>query len=206
MEDGLMGLLLMAMGSFVLVGAITPGPVNVLALRHGVTSGRGVAGAYVLGASVSYAAVVWLMGVGGELVLGTPWVMPLARWGGATYLLYLAWRMGTAPPIEMNSQDSTTRHSSLASLMQGALTQVLNPKAWIVALSGVSLFVLSQRDISQARWLFVAVSLFGCFLGVGSWALVGRVLARWLTLPGRQRVFNVAMGSVLALCVMAMLG
>ncbi len=85
-----MGLLLMAMGSFVLVGAITPGPVNVLALRHGVTSGRGGAGAYVLGASVGYAAVVWLRGVGGELVLGTPWVMPLARWGGATYLLYLA--------------------------------------------------------------------------------------------------------------------
>lgn len=206
-----MGLLMMAMGSFVLVGAITPGPVNVLALRHGVTSGRGVAGAYVLGASVSYAAVVWLMGVGGEFVSGLPWVMHFARWSGAAYLLYLAWRLGSAPVIEMNAQGRATRSAPLASLMQealtqGALTQVLNPKAWVVALSGVSLFVLSQRDVSQARWLFVAVSLLGCFLGVGSWALVGRVLARWLTLPGRQRIFNVTMASVLALCVITMLG
>ena len=201
-----MGLLMMVMGSFVLVGAITPGPVNVLALRHGVTSGRGVAGAYVLGASVSYAAVVWLMGVGGEFLSGSPWVMHLAQWGGASYLLHLAWRMGTAPVIEMNARGRATQSSSLASLAQGALTQVLNPKAWIVALSGVSLFVLSQRDVSQARWHFVTVSLFGCLLGVGSWALVGRALARWLTLPGRQRIFNVTMASVLALCVIAMLG
>lgn len=44
---------LLAMGSFALVGAITPGPVNVLALRHGSHGPRRQALLYVLGASHS---------------------------------------------------------------------------------------------------------------------------------------------------------
>ena len=54
--------LLLAMAGFSLVGAITPGPVNVLALRHGSQARRRVALGFVLGASASYAAVVWCMG------------------------------------------------------------------------------------------------------------------------------------------------
>ena len=51
--------LMLAMGTFALMGAITPGPVNVLAIRHGAAAGRLTALAYVLGASLSYALVVW---------------------------------------------------------------------------------------------------------------------------------------------------
>ena len=62
---------LLAMGVFTLVGAITPGPVNVLALRHGAARSRLVSAAYVLGASASYAAVVWVMGQGAQWLLQT---------------------------------------------------------------------------------------------------------------------------------------
>jgi len=206
LEVWAMVLLLIAMGAFALVGAITPGPVNVLALRHGAAAGRNVALAYVLGASLSYASVVWLMGVGGELVLSNPWVVQTARWVGAAYMFYLAWRIASAPPSELNGHASLARCSSLQTLAEGALTQSLNPKAWIVALSGVSLFVLPQEDVAQARWLYVVVSLLACFVGVGSWAWVGGALAQWLTLPARQKAFNTTMGTVLALCVIVMLG
>ncbi len=61
----------LAMAGFALAGAITPGPVNVLALRHG--NGRaGAAFCYVLGASVSYAVIVWLMGQSGQWLLKQP--------------------------------------------------------------------------------------------------------------------------------------
>jgi len=201
-----MVLLLMAMGAFSLVGAITPGPVNVLALRHGAAAGGRVALVYVLGASLSYASVVWLMGVAGEWVLSTPGGVQTARLVGAAYMFYLAWRIASAPPSGLNGHASLTRYSSLQTLAEGALTQSLNPKAWIVALSGVSLFVLPQEDVAQARWLYVVVSLLACLVGVGSWAWVGRALAQWLTLPARQKAFNITMGIVLALCVIVMLG
>jgi threonine/homoserine/homoserine lactone efflux protein len=49
--------LLIAMGLFGLVGAITPGPVNILAIRRSAPGHGRAAVAYVLGASVSYALV-----------------------------------------------------------------------------------------------------------------------------------------------------
>jgi threonine/homoserine/homoserine lactone efflux protein len=50
------------------------------------------------------------------------------------------------------------------------------------------------------------VSLLACGLGVGCWALAGRLLARALAQPARQRWFNRAMGALLALSVASMLG
>jgi threonine/homoserine/homoserine lactone efflux protein len=83
------------------MGAITPGPVNVLAIRHGAAAGRLTALAYVLGASLSYALVVWLMGQGGAWLLHEAWAVQGARWLGAAYLLHLAWRVATAPPMAL---------------------------------------------------------------------------------------------------------
>ena len=86
----------LAMAGFALAGAITPGPVNVLALRHG--NGRaGAAFCYVLGASLSYALIVWLMGQSGQWLLKQP---ELLRWAPricALYLLWLAWQLAKAP-------------------------------------------------------------------------------------------------------------
>lgn len=55
---------LLALASFALVGAITPGPVNVLAFRHGAQGMHRQALLYVLGASVSYMGVVACMALG----------------------------------------------------------------------------------------------------------------------------------------------
>ena len=103
----------------------------------------------------------------------------------------------------------SARHAAgaaLAALRDGGLTQSLNPKAWLVALSGIGLFVLPQADARAALGLFCAVSLLACGLGVGCWALAGRLLARALAQPARQRWFNRAMGALLALSVASMLG
>lgn len=197
--------LVFAMAAFALVGAITPGPVNVLAMRHGAGPIRGAALSYVLGASVSYAMVVWLMGTGGERLLGLPHVVETARWLGALYMLYLAWCIATAPSARLSGSTAPVATSVLKTFCEGCATQSLNPKAWLVALAGVSLFVLSQPDAQVALRLFCAVSLLACLLGVGSWALAGSALSRWLNSPTRQQLFNRVMGAVLALCVLVTL-
>src|SRR5256885_16793359 len=89
---------LLAMGVFTLVGAITPGPVNVLALRHGAARSRLVSAAYVLGASASYAAVVWVMGQGAQWLLQTlPQLSTAAQWLCPASLLLPARRPAHAP-------------------------------------------------------------------------------------------------------------
>ena len=47
---------------FSLAGAISPGPVNLIAASIGARAGFLKALPHVTGASVSYSAIVWLMG------------------------------------------------------------------------------------------------------------------------------------------------
>lgn len=197
--------LIIAMGIFALVGAITPGPVNILAIRHGSNSRSSVAMAYVLGTSLSYALVVWLMGKGGEQLLNNQFAMQVMKWAGAGYLIYLAWCIATAPLSELQASPALHKCSALRAFMDGCITQSINPKAWMVALSGVGLFVLPQVDVQTALWLFCCVSLMACSFGVGCWAVTGRSLTRWLAVPGRQKSFNKVMGVLLACSIVNML-
>lgn len=202
----------LAMAGFALAGAITPGPVNVLALRHG--NGRAVAAfCYVVGASLSYALIVWLMGQSGQWLLKQP---ELLRWAPrvcALYLLWLAWQLARAP----GAHGQAARQSAPASLpaspggafVQGVAIQSLNPKAWLVALSGIGMFVAplaaQQVSLPSALLLFCTVSLLACLLGVGCWAALGHALTRWLNTPLRRQRLNQALAMVLVASVVSML-
>jgi threonine/homoserine/homoserine lactone efflux protein len=193
------------MSSFALVGAITPGPVNVLALSHGSNQVAGQPAAFVLGASLSYAVLVMLMGTGAQQVLiGHPLLISATQWLGCLYLLWLAWKMASAPASALAcGAAAPARHWQVFG--SGVSVQAINPKAWLVALSGVSLFVLPQAHGQAALWLFGGVSLAASLIGVGTWAMVGSVLARWLESPVRQRALNWALAGTLALTVVGMM-
>ena len=202
------------MAGFALAGAITPGPVNVLALRHGSQARLAPLAAYVLGASLSYAAVVWVMGQGGQWLLHVPGVAAVAPWLCAIYLLWLAWQVATAPvtPISPSIAAPSAPTAALTTrqgFAQGAALQVLNPKAWLVALSGVGMFVLPLAAhgmaLSAALAWFCAVSLLACLMGVGCWALAGKALVRWLKTPRRQRIFNGVLAATLVASVLGVL-
>ena len=204
---------LLAMAGFALAGAITPGPVNVLALRHGCESPRTTALLYVLGASLSYALIVWLMGQGSQWLLQIP---ALALWAPrlcAVYLLWLAWQIArapTAPSAAQHSDAETSMQTAAApAFLQGAAVQGLNPKAWLVALSGVGMFVIPLTSpslhLQGALLWFCAISLMACLLGVGCWAALGRALQQWLRTPQRQRLLNRLLALVLVACVISML-
>ena len=191
------------MAAIALVGAITPGPVNVLALQHGRASW------YVLGASLSYVGVVACKGLAAQQVQA--WLPELggaASWLCAGYLLYLAWGLAHAPPEKQADPEGTTQHHSTAwrALLQGVAVQTLNPKAWLFALSAVGVFVLPHGAAAPAalRQLCV-ISLLACGLGVGCWAVLGRLLMHWLGTPARQRALNRVLAAVLILSVLAML-
>jgi threonine/homoserine/homoserine lactone efflux protein len=197
---------LLAMGLFTFVGAITPGPVNVLALRHGAARSRRSCASFVLGASAGYAAVVCAMGLGAQWLLqALPQLATSARWLCAAYLLWLAWRLAQAPveTTAATGQEGTAR--TLHALAQGAAVQWLNPKAWLVALAGVGLFVLPQADSARALLMFCTMSLLACLAGVGCWALLGQWLSQRLHTARRQRLFHRLLAGLLVASVAAML-
>lgn len=203
---------LLPMASFALVGAITPGPVNVWALRHGVQGTRMQALCYVLGASISYVLIVAIMGLGAaQLQQWLPQLAGVARWLCAAYLLYLAWQLLRAPVDESTSTtDATSVHAWRQAFVQGWAIQGLNPKAWLFALSAVGVFTLGSGPSGsaaalQALALLCAVSLGACMLGVGCWAVMGTALARWLHTPARKRCLHRVLAGLLVISIVPML-
>ena len=204
------------MASFALVGAITPGPVNIWAMRHGVQGTRWHAFSYVLGASVSYVLVVACMGMGAvQLQQWLPQWAGAARWLCAGYLLYLAWRLLRAPVEaaaaatgEHAPQPPSHNHPLRQAFAQGFAIQALNPKAWLFALSAVGVFALDGAAAAASRpalALLCVVSLLACMVGVGCWAVMGSALARWLHTPARKRWLHAVLAGLLVISIVPML-
>jgi threonine/homoserine/homoserine lactone efflux protein len=85
---------------FAFIGAISPGPNNIMLMTSGVNFG--------LRASVPHIVGVWLglgllqLVIGGGfygLLRAFPWLYTVLHLAALFYMLYLAWRMATATSI-----------------------------------------------------------------------------------------------------------
>lgn len=187
-----------AMVVFTFVGAVTPGPVNLVATSTAAQYGKQVAAMHVLGASVAYAIVVFI--TGSALSGFAEWLPKLElamKLAGSAFLCFLAYKVYTAPFEQME-----TSAKQRISWINGALIQLLNPKAWLVAMSGVSLFVIGQDDQQVWLWGFTIVSLVACMIGVGVWVMMGTVLTQYLQSTDKQRQFNRMMALLLLASVL----
>ncbi len=191
-----------SMGLFTLLGSISPGPVNLIAASSGASAGFVRALPHVLGASVSYVGIVWLVGSGLNLVLlANPAIGQVMQVVGAAYLLYLAAKIALAKPVAR--QEGAQAPS--AGLMLGVWTQSLNPKAWMFASSGVSLFATADPQGLPVLLVFCGISGVVCFLSVATWAALGTLIGQWLFTARNQRVFNRTMAVLLTFTVFSML-
>lgn len=114
-----------------LAAAISPGPAVLLAARTSLSEGmqRGAFLAIGIGLGACIWAVAALFGLG-LLFKHAPTLLTALKFGGAAYLLYLAWKMWRhAPdPIEEGDLAVSRSLSKLGLIRLGITTQLANPK------------------------------------------------------------------------------
>lgn len=180
---------------FALIGAISPGPVNIIATGTGANFGFIRALPHVLGATIAYTLIVFLAGIGLNKVLEVyPQITFTLQYLGGAFLLYMSYKIATSKPL--TDESATEKHPP--SLLEGALSQGLNPKAWLVSMSGVSLFVVANSPTTLYLLAFCLISFVVCFVGVGTWAAIGHLIRKVLAHPKHQVLFNIAMGLLLS--------
>lgn len=182
---------------FAFVGAVTPGPVNIIATSTAASFGLERAMKHVAGASFSYAFVVFLSGSIMHIMLELlPMIASSMQVLGSLFLLYMASKIYLSPitDFELTNQSS-------AGFWTGFVVQAINPKAWLVAMSGVSLYVIGQDNEQFSLAVFTLVSLVICLVGVGLWAVLGSILSGFLANPVQQKRFNRIMAGLLTGCV-----
>lgn len=183
---------------FALATSITPGPNNTMLLASGVNFGFRRTVPHLLGVSGGLGLILLPASAGLQaLVASHPAFHELLRWLGSAYLLWLAWGLART---EVSSIQATGTTSRPMGFWAAAAFQWVNPKVWVMVLGFFSTYVPAQATLWQA----MALSLLFCLVNlpcVGSWALLGQHLRRWLAPPTRRRWFNRSMGGLLALSV-----
>jgi len=190
------GELFMALSGFAFVSSITPGPNNLMLMASGANFGFRRTLPHLFGVGVGFVVMVILVGLGLMGVFEAwPASYDVLRVVSVVYLAYLAWRIASAAPL----QGGEARGRPF-SFLQAALFQWVNPKAWTMALTAVTLYAPEQ---SLTAVLLVA-AVFGLvnLPSVGSWTLLGTRLTQLLSSPRRQRGFNVAMALLLVVSLL----
>ncbi|PKF63782.1 LysE family translocator [Psychromonas sp. psych-6C06] len=194
---------LMSMFVFAFIGAISPGPVNIIATSSGASFGFKRTLPHVLGATIAYTLIVFVVGLGlSATTVALPVITEWLRYIGSAFLLYMAFKIATAvavntPKINVISQPP--------SAWQGALSQGLNPKAWLVSSSGVSIFVTTHSQPFFYLFIFCVVSFTLCLLGISTWAVMGHSIRGFLSTHKRQISFNILMALMLSMLVFTIL-
>ena len=191
--------LLTALFTFALVTVITPGPNNLMLMASGANFGLKRSLPHMLGIGVGF--VVMLLGVGAGLVRAfdaLPWLHLGLTVASSVYLFWLAWRIATSTAPKGESVTGTP-----LTFLQAAAFQWVNPKAWAMALTAVTAYAPDQSlaSVALVAVVFGAINL-PC---VSSWTLLGREIRRWLSSPGRLRLFNYTMAALLVLSMLPFL-
>jgi len=183
---------LFALLAFALVSSITPGPNNIMLMSSGTNFGIKKSLPHMLGVSIGFALMVALVGVGlMQLFAIYPIIQKILKIVSITYLIYLSYKIAVAAPVS----PETAGQSKPFTFIQAALFQWVNPKAWTMALSAITLYAPSNtfQEVIKVALAFGVVNL----PSVSTWVVLGKQIRRFLSSHKKLRIFNYFMASLL---------
>ena len=186
--------ILTALAIFAFVSSITPGPNNLMLMNSGANYGFKRTLPHALGVGIGFTVMVVLVGLGiMQLFDIFPISYQILKVLSLVYLLYLAGK------IAMSNSSIETENSNAKpfTFVQAAMFQWVNPKAWTMALTAISVYAPTK---SLGAVLFVSL-VFGLvnFPCISGWVVLGQKMQVFLTNKKRLRVFNGSMAALLVL-------
>ena len=188
-----------ALALFAFASSVTPGPNNLMVMASGANFGFWRSLPHMLGISLGFLLMLVLAGAGLSGIFARyPASLVVLKVLSILYMLYLAWKIATAAPLRPG--DGTGRPMTF---LQAAAFQWVNPKAWAMALTALTVHVGDHGTamLIAAAALFAAINLPSITL----WTVAGLQMKRFLTSPARLRAFNVTMAVLLILSLYPLL-
>ena len=158
---------------YLAVSAFTPGPNNLMCMYLGATYGLKGSRKFITASMASVFIKALLCGLlNVALASVIPAVVPVLKWVGAAYMLYLAWTMlkSGMKGGQVGEKQGESTYSA------GILLQILNMKSWVSAISLFSVYVVPY---TTALWAVLAGAgtMLGLLIAASlSWCLFGRAI------------------------------
>ena len=170
----------------------SPGPATISLLAAGSAYGVRRSIPYLAGVTGGTAAVLVAVSTGvTAALLAIPAIGSALILVSAAYILWLAYRIATAPPL-----DKQTVAADAPSFAGGALLGVANPKAWVGIAAVFSSAHLADDPVTDAVAKIVVLTAV-LIVTMPTWLVAGSSIAPMLREPRRARLVYVALAVVL---------
>lgn len=186
--------------AFAIAMVATPGPANMACMASGAAVGYWRTVPFMLGLMAGFQVLALLTAAGlGELLQRAPTLMLGMKLASVLYILWLAYRIATAP-VGLGRPDARP-----IGFWPGTILHPLNPKAWAMLLSAYGYFVEPTAPYwPQAATVMVAFLVVGFPLH-SAWTMAGQGVRTLMHRPDRLRTLNVTMAVVMVAVVGAAL-
>jgi len=192
--------ILTALLGFAFVTTVTPGPNNLMLMASGANFGFRRTLPHMLGIVGGLSVMALLVGTGlMALFDALPALNLVLKVASVSYLLWLALKIATAAPMAERDADSRPM-----TFLQAAAFQWVNPKAWAMCLSAITLYAPDRTLLSVA--IVAGAFAVVCFPAISVWAWLGTVVRQWLSNATRLKVFNITMAALLVASLYPVLG
>lgn len=186
---------------YAFVTSITPGPNNLMLLASGVNFGFVRTVPHILGIGSGFLTLLLAVGFGlGAVLAAFPALHLALKIAGGIYLVYLAYRIATSRSF---ARDDDVKAQPMT-FLEAAAFQWINPKAWVMAATGMAVYTNPDRPFLSVILISVVFAIFN-IPTVAVWAGFGVGLRSFLSDPARLKWFNIAMGLLLAATLWPML-
>lgn len=184
----------------VVIFSVTPGPGVFAILARALVQGARSCFMLCLGMTIS--DILYLVAACfGLAAIATHWgeLFTVIRYLGGAYLIYLGWKMWTAPVnVDDVPAPEAKRSDAVKSFIQGFLISASNPKVILFYIAFLPTFmdltILDGADISLA----VVLTLFGLMIGLMSVAIFASKARRFFKSPKAAKGINRSAGSIMA--------
>lgn len=191
---------LTALAIFAFVSSATPGPNNLMLMASGANFGFRRSIPHMLGISIGFMLMVFAVGAGLVQIFDQfPVIYDTLKVVSVVYMIWLAWKIANAAPVTKSAEAGAPM-----TFLQAAAFQWVNPKAWAMALTAITVYV----GEAGLTWLAAGALIFAVvnLPSVSMWTVAGQQLQRFLTNPSRLRVYNWTMAALLITSLYPVLG
>jgi len=180
--------------TFYFIMFFTPGPNNVMLTISGIKFGFKKTIPHMIGIPIGHTIQIISVSLGlGVIFQKYPEVQNILKYIGCGYLFFLAYKMFGSLNIKNNNENS----GRPMKLYEASLFQFLNPKAWVVALTVVTVFFPREENFIKAM-LFVSLTApLVCSFSVMTWAGFGSTIRIFISNNKIKKFIEVLMSVLL---------
>jgi threonine/homoserine/homoserine lactone efflux protein len=181
---------------FSFVSSVTPGPNNILLWASGASFGFRRTLRHVVGTALGIGSIALAVAAGlGAIMTTVPEIGFAMKVAASGYLLYLAYRVAGAGVLERGDV------ARPLGLIEAAVFQATNPKAWTFALGAVTTFRPAGLPVVAGSAVVAVTMMLVVIPTAALWAGGGGILSRFIAGERANRLVSLGFAALLAATV-----